>query len=624
MFRMIVITALLCVSYCAAFAGAADSPLPEVEPVDLEALSLDDFTDGELPLIYHLYHLHRVANAIVESGPDRGFIALPVWRPQQHNQPYNARVMENITSLAFFYTTDRPWNLYYADPALRARLEAALEFWTRIPHEDGPFSEYGPERWNLAATGFSTLFMTSTLHYLADGPPIDPDLHGRVVRTVHRALDYAFRSEWFYSHGSMFANQYGTLFASTPAFLELHPDPELEALLEERLRSSLDDLQSPAGYFYEANGPDFNYDINTHMGNMNKSYRHLRGGPLAEVLEAKHRLWTEWIAYNAVLEPDGAQFTLNRAIETRQSRDAFRRINTPLAETVELARAFASTPEETERSRRNRRARVERDWPEVAPLQVGSQTAYSPHRFLHRYGDGPAHFYPTEARRQQARAELPYLRQPQFVHQRVDRQRRPMTLTYVRQPGYYAAFNAGGRDEPGARRMGLGLLWNPATGTVLQSQSRATSTAWGTRPAESDDLYEATGLLEARFTLDGEVWKPEPGNSDLPGQDLAVEYNLSERGEKTVLFRPGRIEVRVRHEGTFIEHLPLLMRTDDRLEVETDRIILERDGHRLTINIEGARRAERIETDRRSGVFGIAPIHLHAEERLDYTFELEE
>src|SRR2546423_1126925 len=100
-----------------------------VPPVDWSKLKLEDFADDELDLPYYLSNFHRVANSVVETGENRGFIDIAVWRNQENNKPYNARIMENILSLAFFYSTKRPWNQYYGSTAVRERLEAALDFW---------------------------------------------------------------------------------------------------------------------------------------------------------------------------------------------------------------------------------------------------------------------------------------------------------------------------------------------------------------------------------------------------------------------------------------------------------------------------------------------------------------
>src|SRR5829696_8690061 len=109
---------------------------PLVPDIDLATLKPSDFRDDELDLPYYLKHFHTVANSVVESGPDKGFINISVWRNKEGNQTYNARIMESILSLVYFYTRNRPWNIYYGSPSVKLRLEAALDFWCRIQNTD--------------------------------------------------------------------------------------------------------------------------------------------------------------------------------------------------------------------------------------------------------------------------------------------------------------------------------------------------------------------------------------------------------------------------------------------------------------------------------------------------------
>src|SRR5215216_7546411 len=90
---------------------------PKVTAIDLAGLKPSDFTDEELDLPYYLKHFHIVANNVIESGPDKGFINISVWRNKEGNQTYNARIMESILSLVYFYTRNRPWNIYYGSPS---------------------------------------------------------------------------------------------------------------------------------------------------------------------------------------------------------------------------------------------------------------------------------------------------------------------------------------------------------------------------------------------------------------------------------------------------------------------------------------------------------------------------
>ena len=112
--------------------------------------------------------------------------------------------MENILSLAFFYSTKRPWNQYYASPAVRLRLEAALDFWCRMQHSDGRFSEYSPQRWNLPATAFATKFIGEALALLHGGPPIDAKLYERVVKANRRAIRIVMTDPALLQRSAMF------------------------------------------------------------------------------------------------------------------------------------------------------------------------------------------------------------------------------------------------------------------------------------------------------------------------------------------------------------------------------------------------------------------------------------
>ena len=141
---------------CLLVASAVQAAFRPLPAFDAASVKPSMFGDSELDLPYYLVHFERFANSVVEDGPTRGFIHIPVWRNEKDNQPHNARIMENILSLAYFYCTKRPWNVYYGAPGLRDRLEAALAFWVNSQAPTGAFSEYKPQGWNLAATAFAT------------------------------------------------------------------------------------------------------------------------------------------------------------------------------------------------------------------------------------------------------------------------------------------------------------------------------------------------------------------------------------------------------------------------------------------------------------------------------------
>jgi hypothetical protein len=621
MFITVLVLTLVVTSNAGAQSTGTPNRWPAVPPADFSKLKPSDFSDDELDLPYFLAHFHRLANSVVEDGENRGFINIAVWRNAQDNRPYNARIMENILSLAFFYSTKRPWNQYYASPAVRMRLEAALEFWCRMQSSDGQFSEYGPQRWNLAATAFATKFMGQTLTLLHDGPPIDSKLRDRVIKADRKAVRIVLTDPGLLAHGKDYTNQFTNAFAGGLAYLDLYPDAEITQLLHRSIRETSNVFQSPAGYFYEARGPDWGYNLGTHHSNLLMAWHYTRGTPLGKVLVAEERKFVDWLAYNALREPDGSGFTLNRAIETRQRRpfidaadlsrsqvDQGQRL---IASEVSQARAFAPTRTEIARDSGRRRAELERNWRKSGDLPVGEFRAFSPYSFLHR---SHVKWYPTEAQRTAAFSQLPYQR-PRFVHQRMDDRQR-LVFTFVRQPAYYVAFNSGTKLTS-QQRYGIGLIWEPQMGSVLQSQTGTTNAAWGTALGQNENVFEADSL-QAEFSLAGRVFSPLAGNRDLPSGTLTIKYNFSDQGEKILTFGEQGLTVFVDHSSPFREQIPLLVGNDDKLKVVSGELTLVRGGRALSIKFDPQAQFETIETGLKVGARRVVTLVLRTRNMLTY------
>lgn len=547
---------------------AVEAALPLVPAVDLARWRPADFTDDELDLPYYLAHFHELANAIESNGPERGAIRISVWRGNAN--VFNARVMENILSLAYWYCLDRPWNPYRAHPAVRARLEAALDFWCRAQSADGRFSEYGAQRWSLAPTAFATKFMGETLILLKSGPPIDAALHDRVVEASRRAIHATLTNAELYEHGKHFTNQFGNVWGGGLAHFSIYPDPELRALWEKCFRDSRADFQSPAGYYYERDGPDFGYTTSTHDHNSRQAWEWLRGTPLGDEFLAKEAAWFEWLAANAVPEPDGGGFVYNRAIDTRQKHAGFRHYDSPLGEFIPLVRAFAESREERAARLKRERAELETNWPVVRPLPVGDFWAYSPYAFLHRRLH---EWRPTTAERDAAQKLLPMLARDDYVRQFADGRRR-VVFTFVRRPAYYAAFNAGEKISE-QQRYGLGLFWTPQLGAVLQSQTASDTAAWGTQAVGMKSVYENATLPVEFVAGKSVVMTAVPGARDwMDDTDVTVHYKLGESGAKALWFGRDSVVVAVKHAGEFTETLPLLVPPDGQIKQAADRVTL--------------------------------------------------
>jgi hypothetical protein len=594
----------------------ARSQWPGVPDVDLSKFRPSDFTDEELDMPYYLKHFHTFANSVLATGPDKGYINISVWRAPVDNKPYNARIMENILSLAYFYCTNRPWNVYYASPALRPRLEAALAFWCQIQNPDGRFSEYGPQKWNLPATAFSTKFMGETLRLLKSGPPIDADILQKTITANRKAIMAVLTMDDLYNHGKNFSNQYTNVWAGALAYVSIYPDAEISSLLAARVKQSASDFQSPAGFFYEAGGTDFGYNFNTHHSNLWMAYHYSRGTQLANAFTEEEKRFYNWISYNAVPEPGSLYYTINRPVEMRQKTTTTASYFTicPLGESVEGVRAFLMNSEDKKKATAAARKSLEQNWPNVQPLVTGAFSAFSPYAFLHR-----THYqwYPSPQQKEAAVKNLPYIKSDRFIHQKMD-SRHPTVFTYVRQPGYYACFNSGPKLKP-QQRYGIGLLWHPKAGSFLQSQTDTDNAAWGTKP-EGGRLYEAD-TLDALFLINNKGVNPVPGSHDLKAGTLAVSYKLGAGGKKLIVFKDKAIEVAIQHPGHFTEYIPLLLNgTDTASIVSPGKIKLEKAGGTVYVLYDAAAKATFQETTLRSGTQRVMVLHIESSDKLGYSF----
>ena len=561
--------------------------LPEVKEVELSKIDPELFTEKEWYMPYYLKHFARVANSVVDTGSNRGYFDLSVWRGSKNHHTYNARIMEGILSLVWFYTTERPWNEYYNDKALKLRIEAALDFWCKIQHDDGRFSEYRVGQWSLAPTAFATKFIGRALWLLDKGPNIDKDVFERSRLALRKALYIGFTHEKLWEHGKNFTNQYANLWGGALLYLDVWPDKEINVLLTNRIRQSMTGFQSTAGYFYERGGPDWGYNLSTHHSDLQVAWEFAEGTELQDLIIKKTRDWYEWFSYNAVKEPDNFIYYLNRAIETRQQKGFYQNTEiedpayerwTPQAEFVPEAHAFEMSETEFKNSSHQLYKEMIEQYPEVAPLVPGEFNTFSPYAFLHH---GMKMWHPTAEQKREAIENLPYLRKERFIHVRHD-DRNATNYAFIRKPGYYAIFNSG-KIITKQQRYGLGLVWNPSSGTVFQSQSRTDVAAFGTKTSGMQGVYEASDLYP-EFIVDGKQWTPEPGGNDLVCNEFEVHYALGEKGKKKLLFKEDKIIIQIEHPGKFTELIPLLVGLNDDLSIADKQVNLGN----MIINISDA------------------------------------
>ena len=597
---------------------------PDLVPAaDLSKMNPALFEGEELDLPFYLAHFHRLANAVIMEGENSGFIDLSVWRAEKDNKPYNARIMENILSLVYFYTEEEPWNPYFGMSQLRERIEKSLEFWTSIQSEEGRFSEYGPEKWNLAATAFATKFVGDALLRLSNGPSIDQKIFEDATLSLRKAILAVFTLNDFQEHGKSYSNQYTNVWSGALSYLSYEKDPEVQRLFEQRLEETMTVFQSPVGYFYEKDGPDWAYNLGTHENNLMMAWHYLQDDPEVSKIIEKSRSFGNWLSFNALPEPGQPYFVLNRAVECRQSRPSFSptggflRQGIPLGENVPVNRAFLYTKDEVQQEFENQKAQLEKQWPEVAPLEIGEFFAYSPYAFLHRRVDK---WYPSAEEKQGALNALPFNADNQFFQQRKDN-RVPAVYTFIRQPSYYLAFNSGMKIQP-RQRYGIGLIWDPAAGTVLQSQTGSEVAAWGTKAENQTQVYEAADL-KCSFEIDGQVIENQEfiKNIDLT-DEIIITYKLGETGTKRLILKPDQIVVEIDHPGQFSEYLPLI-NSDDQFTENSGSLEMRKNEVNITITND-AMNAQIQESTSEFENLKVYPYILNAQDKLSYQIKFSE
>lgn len=577
---------LISLYHIACSTSSGSDALHVVKPVELKTIAPEKFTVEEWYVPYYLNHFSRVANSVIDTGATKGFIDIMVWRTPDVNKPYNARIMESVLSLVWFYTTDKPWNLYYADPALRTKIESALTFWCNMQNEDGQFSEYAPQKWSLAPTAFATKFIGRALYLLEEGPEIDKRILERTRQALRKALHISFTDAKLWEHGRNFTNQYANLWGGALMYLKHNPDQAIDQLLINRLDQSMVAFQSPCGYFYEKNGPDWGYNLSTHHSDLHVAWHYAKGTRLQDYFLTKTARWYDWFSYNAVKEPGSSRYYLNKAIETRTDRwyvDTDSLENpaasrwTPQAEFIPIARAFALSKEEYDAACKKYYQQMRDQYPGVPELKVGGFWSFSPYAFLH---NELYRWLPSDKQKKEAVADLPYLKSETFTAVRKDN-RNNTSHSFIRRPSYYVIFNAG-QIITEQQRYGLGLVWNPLMGTLLQSQSGSDHAAWGTK-VENQLVYEARSF-HPTFKTDNTVWVPAAGINEREGK-MEISYPLDNKGTKVLSFDPDRIVVKVGHEGTFTEVFPLLVNKETDLRIFNDGIVLKNSHGTMRIRV---------------------------------------
>jgi hypothetical protein len=272
-------------------------------------------------------------------------------------------------------------------------------------------------------------------------------------------------------------------------------------------------------------------------------------------------------------------YVVHSSINTRTSHSVQVPRLTEQAKHEPSWRAFQATDQEYTAQVQKKRDALRANWPSFKPLAVPSAYAYAPTALFTASTDFKP-FVVTEAQRTDAIAALPPLAEKSFNRQAFDT-RRSWAFTFIKRPGYYAAFTSG---KPQARQtFGLGLLWHPEMGTLVQGVAGTpfvcgTLAADGKAPSESSNVAASLGI-------GGKSLTPSQGWKDLPAGDLRASYPLEGSGTKNVTFAEDRITIAVERPGAISEWLPLVLRESDQVRIDPDAVRITRDAATFTIRL---------------------------------------
>lgn len=164
-----------------------------------------------------------------------------------------ARFQEALCCLSFLWATPFTGNGYQNSRKLLEWIEAGLAFWATLQHADGSFDEAYPFERSLAATAFTSFYVSEALAWV--GPVLPGAVRDRVHRALRRAGEWLGRNDE--SHGVL-SNH---LAAAAAALYHVHRVTG-EARFLARSREFLARVlahQSGEGWYEEYGGADPGY-----------------------------------------------------------------------------------------------------------------------------------------------------------------------------------------------------------------------------------------------------------------------------------------------------------------------------------------------------------------------------
>lgn len=541
-----------------ALATSAGTVLPLVAALPAGQPVRSQFAPNEQVLAAYLMIVAPLANSVRDVAPNYGWMEDGWWRTP--NQPYNSRIMEHVATLSWFYTNDRPWNPYYKDPVLLARLDAALGYYLSLQHADGSYPEYSPTEHHLSPTGFGTVALSAVLRDLrAAGDLYDRRVQLRdAIRKSSAWLVDTTKPHW--NRPVQFANQVVAGLSGVVEAAHILGEPAVAASVPNRLQIILDDGQAPAGFFHEPVAPDAGYNFDVMLPDLGALYKRL---PDPNIILLAER-FAAWWGYVVVLEPGRNEGFILSGTSARNivatfettpvdDRDRSALARTLLPHVPALGAFFASAEEKTA-------ARTA--WASSTAAVTPRQKQDSSPRLHMHVPQAPVGI--PGSQRDARTAALRYRQESTFTELRkgtLDQQ-----YVFVRRPGYYTAALYGVRQNS-LQRTGTNAFWHPVAGMLALTVNSTGPDDWTT-------VSDSTGTASSR----GPVTATHHAGSSASGAVIAADALTGYTGVFTTRYVTADSAVRtdVTHRADGIrrvlttpgpsrERIPLIIGTTDQV-----------------------------------------------------------
>ncbi|MEU4645757.1 hypothetical protein [Micromonospora sp. NPDC023814] len=566
-------------------ATAEHDRLPLLAPLPAGAPDRTLFTPPEQRFAGYLALLPGITNDIEDRDPaSYGFMTGGWWRKPA--APYNARVQEHVYTLSWFHANQRSWNPYHRDPALAGRLDAALQHYLGLQHDDGSWPEYNPDEHSLAATGFGLGYLAKTLANLRQSKAL-PRRQREIEAALRNGMSWLLNPKnGIWRTPINWTNQVSAGLAGSTLALQLTPDAALHTQLAERIDFLAEHGQSRAGFFYDPTGMDINYNFEVMLPELAEIYALTSN----RTVRGMARKFADWFGYNLLREPDGSGWLTYYAMSARTSVAYYDNV-VPEPDRTNLASRFIPDVPALGAffTSREDRAAARAAWaagPGPAPAPAKQDT--SPRIIAHTpYGEA----LPTAAEKEKAIQALPYLRLPEFAELRRDSAFNQDYL-YIRRPAlYFGAFF--GTRPTSTVRSGPGFLWHPKAGTIVHAQKTDTG-CWATVLPNGNP--DGRSNLVAEYLIGDQRWQ---GQHLSPGSaPLVVRYRIPDSRITTKLTITRSTVVRsVQVTSAATEQIPLVLQPEDIVtfangkpaaygqnsSAQTDGLIIRRDDTTITV-----------------------------------------